>query len=213
MTMNNLMLPTRTSEPFNNNFSPIFIRNQSVDSFFGDNDRRGGIYDNDPFMHDYPFDNRRGLNNNRDYPFDFRNMNDNPFEGPRGFHNDPEYSFDGPRGFNNSNPGYPFKARKSNDYPFEGQSGLYNEPFDGRRNYENPQIQHIQRNQSNIRRINHPARSFPSFLPRWHKPMWPWLIFLPLGFLFLEVFIHSLLFILLKIIFLKGINVLSHASK
>jgi hypothetical protein len=200
MTMNNLMLPTRTSEPFNNNFSPILIRNQSVDSFFGDNHRRGGIYDNDPFMHDYPFDNRRGFNNNnRDYPFDFRNMNDNPFEGPRGFHNDPEYSFDGPRGFNNSNPEYPIKARKSNDYPFERHSGLYNEPFNGRRNYENSQIQHMQRNHSNIRKINHPARSYPSFLPRWHKPMWPWLIFLPLGFLFLEVFIHSLLFILIKI--------------
>jgi hypothetical protein len=204
MTMNNLMLPTRTSEPFNNNFSPILIRNQSVDSFFGDND---------PFMHDYPFDNRRGFNNNnRDYPFDFRNMNDNPFERPRGlhnsqeypfeglrgFHNDLEYSFDGPSGFNNSNPEYPIKAINSNDYPFEGQSGLYNKPFNGRRNYENPQIQHMQRNHSNIRRINHPARSYPSFLPRWHKPMWPWLIFLPLGFLFLEVFIHSLLFILFK---------------
>jgi hypothetical protein len=127
MTMSNLMLPTRTSGPFINNLSPILIRNQSVDSFFGDNDRKSGIYENDPFMHDYPFDNRRGfINTNRDYSFDFINMNDNPFEGPRGFHNDPEYSSDGPRGFNNSNPEYPYKARKSNDYPFEGQSGLYN---------------------------------------------------------------------------------------
>jgi hypothetical protein len=50
------------------------------------------------------------------------------------------------------------------DNPFEGRNGLYNEPFDTRRNYENPQIQHMQRNQSN---------SYPPFLPRCRKPMWP----------------------------------------
>jgi hypothetical protein len=129
--MNNLILPTRTSESINNNFPPILIRNQSVDSFFKDNDRRGRIYENDLLMH---------------------------------------------------------------DNTFEGQSGLYNEPFDGRRNYENSQIQLMQINQSN---------SYLPFLPRWHKPMWPWLIFLPLTFLFLEVFNYSLIFILIKIHLLK----------
>ena len=181
MTMNNLMLPTRTSEPFNNNFSQIFkvSRNQSVDSFFGDNDRRGGIYEDDPF------DQRRGqrrVYRNPEYSFEGRNINDNPLDG-RDFYTEPDYPFDKRI---HKNPEYSFQGRNMNDNQFDGRGGLYNDqvhPFDGSRKNENPQML---RNQTDIQRIN--RRHFPSFSPKLHKPMWPWLIFLPLAFLLLEVF-------------------------
>ena len=163
MTLNDLILPTptRTVDPFNNNFSPIFMRHQPVEHFNnigGNLNGRGNMYE---YPHDsYAFDNPENLlDANQNGPFDetqFYENQANPFK----------QRYD--------NPQNPLRGRRMERDPFEDQKRYESTPRKGIFNRTNPR-----------------PRNPSSFLPKMHKPLWPWLIFLPLAFLFLEVFIFK----------------------
>ena len=128
--------------------------------------RIGGISNGTGNMHEYPHDS---------YAFD----------SPENLYDDANQNgpFDETQFYENQ--ANPFKQRyDSPQNPLRGRR-MERDPFEDQKRYESTPRRGI------FNRTNPHPRNPSSFLPKMHKPLWPWLIFLPLAFLFLEVFIFK----------------------